>query len=846
MITNKYVPAFGNPNAQLMILGESPSFKEVEQGKPFVGPSGMELDSILKAVGISRSSLWVSNVCKYFVPPSPKEKKIPFAVRAEQAGINLEEQLSDLQNEINTIKPNCILALGGTALWATTGKTSITEYRGSILFGMGHKVVPTFHPAHLLHKAAGAEMKGYWNKQIMILDFKRAVEESLSPNVDLPRRQLSICGSSAQLLSFVERYKNHTRPSIDIEAGGTCIPVCIGIAFTPNEGLTVPLWNTDPMFYSISNQEMAQMWLILSKLLSSSDIVGQNFKYDQDKIRRLGFTIRSLASDTMLKAFVINPELPKALEFNQSIYTREPFYKGKEMYESDFKNLLIGCARDACVTKEIDLAMDADIDELQLRDFYENFVLKLHDLYLGIENEGFNINPDQRDFLIGKYIRWSEQLSHELFTLTNAYINVNSHKQVYTLLFEVLKLPRRAGTGEEEITALLNNQSSRLDDRKRRILEIILEKRRVDKTIGTYLMALPDYDGKMKTTYYLCLETGRTATGQLEPPIRPWHDKTTGEVTKKKTNRKALGMAFQTITKHGDIGHDVRSQLVPEPGYTLINVDSAQAEARVVFLLANDEQALRDIDEHDYHALTASWFFGGCEDDYSKKKLGYESPIRFAGKTLRHAGHLGAGKRRASIELNTQARKYKIPIQIDEGTAERALKIFHQKQPKIQQVFHNGIIECLAKDRRYLTAPLPYGINAKTGGKRQFFERWGDELFREAFAYIPQRAVSDNTKAAALRIRQSHPWIKIILEAHDALLCSAPTQFVQEAAGILRQEMERPIDFSTCSLPRRSLVIPADVEIGDNYMELKKYKFPKEDVVIIPQPILTPTERFRV
>ena len=185
--------------------------------------------------------------------------------------------------------------------------------------------------------------------------------------------------------------------------------------------------------------------------------------------------------------------------------------------------------------------------------------------------------------------------------------------------------------------------------------------------------------------------------------------------------------------------------------FIFLQADSSQAEARVVFLLANDEQALEDIDKHDYHALTASWFFGGTESDYSKKVLGYESPIRFAGKTLRHAGHLGAGKRRAATELNTQARKYKIPITINEQIAERALKIFHMKQPKIQQVFQAGIIEAL-KSKRQLIAPIPYGIDCEMGGLRTFYERWGDELNRQAFSYIPQRAVSDNTKCAALRI----------------------------------------------------------------------------------------------
>lgn len=256
--------------------------------------------------------------------------------------------------------------------------------------------------------------------------------------------------------------------------------------------------------------------------------------------------------------------------------------------------------------------------------------------------------------------------------------------------------------------------------------------------------------------------------------------------------------------------------------WIFVSADSSQAEARIVWLLADDEEALRLVDTCDYHALTASWFFGGSESDYSKKVLGYESPIRFAGKTLRHAGHLGAGKRRASIELNTQARKYKIPITINESTAERALKIFHSKQPKIQSVFQAGIVECL-KGQRTLIASIPYGIDAPIGGKRIFYERWGDELFRQAFSYIPQRSVSDNTKAAGIRIKKRFPECKIIMEAHDGLLFSIRREYLSDFSAIVQKEMERPIDFTSCSIKRRHLIIPSEIEVGDNYMDLKKF-----------------------
>lgn len=260
--------------------------------------------------------------------------------------------------------------------------------------------------------------------------------------------------------------------------------------------------------------------------------------------------------------------------------------------------------------------------------------------------------------------------------------------------------------------------------------------------------------------------------------------------------------------------------------YCFVSVDSAQAEARVIFLLADDEQALKDIDERDYHALTASWFFGGSEFDYSKQVLGYESPIRFAGKTLRHAGHLGAGKRRAAISVNNDARKYGVDITITEAVAERALKIFHTKQPKIQQVFQASVIAQLKKDRTIIAA-LPYGIDAPCGGRRTFYERDGDELYRQAFSYIPQRSVSDNTKAAGIRIKRRFPECKIIMEAHDGLLFSVRREYLSDFTPIVQQEMERPINFTACSIRRRFLKIPAEVEVGDNYQDLKKFQVPK-------------------
>lgn len=813
---NIYVPGTGNRHAKIVLLGEAPSREEETKLQPFVGPSGQFLDRMLAQAKINRSDCWITNVSKYAVPPNAKVgKKIPFHVRAKNVGIDIEQQVSELRIELNQIKPNLIVPLGATALWAMTGKLAIQKFRGSIMQGMGYKLVPTYHPAHILHQEG--DVKGYWNKTVLEFDLRRAAKQSYYPELRLPQRILRVARTSSDFVEFLIRNQDKKHPSIDIEADN-CIPICVGISFDPREGITIPLWNVNDIS-NIPDSDLVNMWRLLADFLSQHEVVGQNFGYDRDKIKRLGFKIGGLKSDTMLKAFCINPELPKNLAFNTSIYTEEPYYKDEGMYQGSIDDLFIGCARDACVTKEIDLAMDSDLDELGVRAFYENFILKLHDLYADIEQTGFNVSREAQERLLEKYIRWDEDVRYRLFKLTGRFINTQSPKQISELMYDELNIPRRIGTGEEVITQLLNGAVK--NELQRTILELILEHRRVRKTIGTYLYSLSDYDGRMRTSYFICLETGRSSTTQQEPPIRPIvHYKDTDG--KKKT--QARGMPFQTITKHGDIGNDIREMLIPDEGEIFLSVDSAQAEARVIFLLAEDYEALQLIDTIDYHALTTSWFFGGTEQDYSKKVLGYESPKRFAGKTLRHAGHLGAGKGRAAIEVNTLARKNKINYRITEMEAGNALKIFHSRQPKIKKIFQQSVIDCLQKDRR-LRAPVPYGIDAKIGGTRQFFERWNEELFRQAFSYIPQRTVSENTKGAALRIRSKYNWIKILVEAHDGLLVSVPIVRKLEGARILIQEMEVPIDFSSCSLPRGILTIPAEVEEGYDYCNLRKVKW---------------------
>jgi len=131
----------GNPNADLMFVGEAPGADEDEQGEPFVGRAGQLLTKIIEAMGFQRGDVYIANVLKCRPPnnraPEPDEVATcePF-----------------LFKQIDSIKPKVIVALGTHAAHALLKiDTPISRIRGQVLDFRGDtKLVPTFHPAYLL------------------------------------------------------------------------------------------------------------------------------------------------------------------------------------------------------------------------------------------------------------------------------------------------------------------------------------------------------------------------------------------------------------------------------------------------------------------------------------------------------------------------------------------------------------------------------------------------------------------------------------------------------------------------------------------------------------------------
>jgi uracil-DNA glycosylase len=130
----------GNPEADLMFVGEAPGADEDVQGIPFVGRAGQLLTKIIEAIGLQRNDVYIANVIKCR-PPGNRNP--------EQDEVEMCEQF--LFQQIDVIKPKVIVALGTFAARALLRTLDpISRLRGRVYDYRGAKLIPTFHPAYLL------------------------------------------------------------------------------------------------------------------------------------------------------------------------------------------------------------------------------------------------------------------------------------------------------------------------------------------------------------------------------------------------------------------------------------------------------------------------------------------------------------------------------------------------------------------------------------------------------------------------------------------------------------------------------------------------------------------------
>jgi len=134
----------GNPDADILFIGEGPGASEDEQGRPFVGRSGKLLTKTLEGLGVARAEVFITNIVKC----RPPENRQPTHQEAQICTSLF------LFNQTKIIRPTIICTLGATALRSLLGDDiKISKTRGTTLSWDGYPLVPTYHPAYILRNA---------------------------------------------------------------------------------------------------------------------------------------------------------------------------------------------------------------------------------------------------------------------------------------------------------------------------------------------------------------------------------------------------------------------------------------------------------------------------------------------------------------------------------------------------------------------------------------------------------------------------------------------------------------------------------------------------------------------
>jgi uracil-DNA glycosylase len=150
----------GNPNAQLMFIGEGPGQDEDESGRPFIGRAGQLLTKIIEAMGIKREDVYIANIVKC----RPPGNRTP-------ADDEITHCAPYLMGQISMIKPKVIVALGSPATCTLLNdKIKISSIRGTFYdWKDGIKLMPTFHPAYLLRNPSDKRL--VWDDVQKVMEF---------------------------------------------------------------------------------------------------------------------------------------------------------------------------------------------------------------------------------------------------------------------------------------------------------------------------------------------------------------------------------------------------------------------------------------------------------------------------------------------------------------------------------------------------------------------------------------------------------------------------------------------------------------------------------------------------
>lgn len=785
------VNTVGPANARIMLVGEAPGREEQMTGEPFTGSSGRVLNQLLSAAGLHRQSCLVTNVARQMPPGN----NISIFFEDRNCTIPkpmLREWMSMLASDITSFRPNIVVALGRTALWALTGNTKISTHRGYLCESNlvpGVKVLPTFHPRYVIEN---------WKDSFtVVMDLRKAVRESSTPDMPPDNRVLIPEATLDEWIKYCTFLAEQECPvAFDIETtGNRCHVHRLGFSHNANFGMSIGILNGIYPKYSTSDE--IDFWNSVSLVLDHCPVILQNGSFDiADIFHHIGILPKKLFFDTHIAAHVCWPETPRSLSYLASMLLNVPAWKHTSGDDNGLYN-----AADCANTFGIYQGLQAEIEGQGLT---EVFHFEMSQIYPSVmlQLQGILIDEDRRQKIACFSQEEMDEIQEGLNRILKRDINMRSPKQMQQLLYIDLGLPvqykRRKSANDTrtittDATALANLERTC----KHPALSLIMRHKKLDKLVSNFLDIEISSEGKVHTCYNI---TGATMRRENKGFIVDDEDsyKSFGRWSSSKSIILPYGPGnLQNIPK------TARKIFVPPKGYLLLQADYKQAEAVVVAYLINDVKLKKlfvdsfgkseeecKANGWDVHKLTASAMFGVPVTEVTKDQ-------RTVGKTIRHATNYSAGPDVVANRLGVSRKE-----------AKTYLDKYHAGTPQLH-LWHQRIQEELRRTRT---------LTNLFGRKHRFLDRWGDTLFRSAYSFIPQSTVGDLLNHALINIYNNlNSWCHLALQLHDAVYVYVKPQDLEDAIFAMRENMIMPLYTDQ----GEEFTIDVDFSVGETWGEME-------------------------
>ncbi len=323
--------------AKIAFVGEAFGEQEELVGLPLIGNAGQEFTRLCEEAGINRNECFITNVFAARPPDnkldawciSKKECPEGYTAPMLRTGKYVHPQylgeIERLREELSVVKPNLIVALGGTALWALAGSAAIGTLRGTIAEARlvpGQKLLATYHPSYLF--------KMWSHRPIVLADLMKAQREAQYPEIRRLSREILVAPTLSEIEWWYNKYAvDAPLLSCDIETKAKQITE-FGFATSRRNAIVIPFWNDKAPFsdYWSSAEDECEAWNWVKRFLAlPGRKLFQNGLYDLQYAYKMGFRPVNCGEDTMLLHHSYYPEMNKGLGFLGSIYSSEPAWK---------------------------------------------------------------------------------------------------------------------------------------------------------------------------------------------------------------------------------------------------------------------------------------------------------------------------------------------------------------------------------------------------------------------------------------------------------------------------------------------------------------------------------------